>query len=129
LLLSFVAGLVLGYLRKRITKTLVLGVLVAALLALLSIIPYRLSEYGDVQYLLPLSYPLHAEITKFVVILIFPTPPSIRLTVYFIDTQIIGRWYHTMSNVFLTSFAIFLGFDLVTMIIGTLLGRLIHGRF
>ena len=128
MLLSFVAGLALGELRKKIEQTLILGVLVIAFLALLSIIPCSLSEYGDVQHLLPLSYPIHAEITTFAVVMIGPTPPSIRLTVYVINTPIIGRWYYTVPNAFLTAFAIFFGFDLGTMIIGTLLGRLVRDR-
>lgn len=129
MLLSFVAGLGLGYLRRRIMQTLVFGVLVAVLLAILSSTPYKLSNsYSDVRYLLPLSYPLHAEIQAFIVVLIFPTPPHLRLTIYFINTPIIVRWYYTMPNAFLTSFAIFLSANLVTMIIAIRLGQLIHDR-
>lgn len=62
LLLSFVFGLGLGCLRRRIIQILVFGVLVAVLLAVLSLAPYKLSIYEDVEYLLPVSYPFHAEI-------------------------------------------------------------------
>lgn len=128
LLLAFVAGLGLGYLRGRIIRALALSVAVAFLLSAFSLIPYRLGRYGDVQYLLPFSYPLHAEIQTFGVILIFPTPPHLRLTIHFINAPILVRWYHTMLNASLTSFAIFLCVNLATIITGIFLGRLIHGR-
>jgi hypothetical protein len=128
LLLAFVAGLGLGYLRGRIIRALVLSVAVAFLLSAFSLIPYRLGRYGDVQYLLPFSYPLHAEIQTFGVILVFPTPPHLRLTIHFINAPILVRWYHTMLNASLTSFAIFLCVNLATIITGIFLGRLIHGR-
>ncbi len=128
LLLAFVAGLGLGYLRGRIIRAVALGVAVAFLMSAFSLIPYRLGRYGDVQYLLPLSYPLHADIQAFVVTLIFPTPPHLRLTIHFINTPILVRWYHTMLNASLTSFAIFLCVNLATMVTGIFLGRLIHDR-
>ena len=128
LLLAFVAGLGLGYLRGRVIRAFVLSAAVAFLLSAFSLIPYRLGRYGDVRYLLPLSYPLHADIQAFGVILIFPTPPHLRLTIHFINTPILVRWYHTMLNASLTSFAIFLCVNLATIITGIFLGRLIHDR-
>lgn len=128
LLLSFVAGLGLGYIRRRIIEAVVLGISVAFLLSILSLIPYGYGQYGDIQYLLPLSYPIHTEIQRFIVIMIVPPPPNIKLTIYFINAPIIVLWYHTVSNTFITSFVTFLIADSATMVAGIFLGRLIHGR-
>jgi len=128
LLLAFVAGLGLGYLRRRIIRAVALGVSFAFLLSAFSLIPYRLGQYGDVQYLLPLSYPLHADIQRFISIMIVPAPPTIKLTIHFINTPITELWYHTMSDASFTSFATFLGVNLASIITGIFLGRLIHGR-
>jgi hypothetical protein len=126
--ISFVAGLSLGYFWKgHIVKKVMLGLLAASLLAALSLIPYKYERYGDVRHLLPVSYPLHTEIQRFIIIMqIVPPPPSIKLTIYLVKVPIVVYWCYTASNAFLVSFAAFFVASLASLSVGTFLGGLIR---
>jgi hypothetical protein len=137
LLISFIAGLGISYLRRRPIELVVLGVVVAFSLSALSLVPYGSEGYGITQHL-PFSFPFHAETQEFIVILviqIMPPPPDIRLTMYFINAPIITLWYHSRADAFLACFAIFFIINLVSVAFGMFLGnaicrkpRLVKGR-